>query len=270
MPLQKFGDAGNRTRDLLNANEMSYRLDHIPSQVGLKFQNRLINGRRGLEILACHLSASKETLFANRKVSFALRRKFDSRRLSMSSRAARMRLLRRPICSRCFSTGRRLHSPQPSLDLPSLDLKWRQLWSVLRARRKLLDKLPKSFRGSAGEKSSIVPAKPDKGPYYVLSMFPYPSGSLHLGHVRVYTISDTINRFRKMLGYEVMLDYRILADAVQVLHPMGWDAFGLPAENAATERGVSPKEWTTKNIRYMKDQLKSLSTDFDWDRVPST
>ena len=191
----------------------------------------------------------------------------------MNSRAAGMRLSRRSICARCFSAARRLYSPQnppASLDLPSLDLKWRQLWSVLRARRKLLEKLPKSFIRSVGENSSVVPAKPDKGPFYVLSMFPYPSGSLHLGHVRVYTISDTINRFRKMQGYEVMCHAHAFADMVQVLHPMGWDAFGLPAENAAIERGASPKEWTTKNIRYMKDQLKSLSTDFNWDKVLST
>lgn len=194
---------------------------------------------------------------------------FDSGRLNMTSRAARFRLSRRSICPRCFSTGRQLHSQQPSLDLPSLDLKWRQLWAVLRARRKLMEKLPTSFR-AVGEKKSIVPAKSHKGPYYVLSMFPYPSGSLHLGHVRVYTISDTINRFRRMQGYEVMLNCRIFADVMQVLHPMGWDAFGLPAENAAIERGVPPKEWTSKNIRYMKDQLKSLSTDFDWDSVLTT
>lgn len=180
---------------------------------------------------------------------------------------------RRPLCVRSFSAARGLQSPQTlpqTLDLPSLDLKWRQVWSVQRARRKLLDKIShsgsKSKGDKLGDKSSIAPVSADKGKYYVLSMFPYPSGSLHLGHVRVYTISDTINRFRKMRGYQVM-SYSVFADCVQVLHPMGWDAFGLPAENAAIERGVSPREWTTKNIRYMKDQLKSLSTDFDWDRV---
>ncbi|GAB5593467.1 Leucyl-tRNA synthetase [Umbelopsis nana] len=93
--------------------------------------------------------------------------------------------------------------------------------------------------------------------YYVLSMFPYPSGMLHMGHVRVYTISDTVNRFRKMAGYNV-------------IHPMGWDAFGLPAENAAIERNIHPVKWTRDNIAAMKGQMNKLTLDLDWSRELAT
>ncbi len=89
--------------------------------------------------------------------------------------------------------------------------------------------------------------------YYLLEMYPYPSGSLHMGHMRNYSIGDSVARFKRMMGYDV-------------LYPMGWDSFGLPAENAALEHGVSPKEWTERCVEEMKEQLRSLGLSYDWDR----
>jgi leucyl-tRNA synthetase len=121
---------------------------------------------------------------------------------------------------------------EPTIYHPSsIESKWQQIWDE-----------------SNVDQTDNTSSKPK---FYVLSMFPYPSGNLHMGHVRNYVIPDVIARQKRMQGY-------------RVLHPMGWDAFGLPAENAAIERGIHPATWTYQNIAHMRSQLKKLGLSIDW------
>ncbi len=125
----------------------------------------------------------------------------------------------------------------PKYEPHQIEAKWQQRW----------------------EQSRIFEVSRDdsRPKFYLLEMFPYPSGRIHMGHVRNYSIGDVMARFRRMQGYNV-------------LHPMGWDAFGLPAENAAIDQKVHPAVWTFQNIDFMRNQLKRLGYSYDWSRELAT
>ena len=125
----------------------------------------------------------------------------------------------------------------PDYDPKTIEAKWQKRWEE--------------------EKSFKVEADPAKPKYYLLEMFPYPSGRIHMGHVRNYTIGDALARFKMMKG-------------LNVLHPIGWDAFGMPAENAAIQNQSHPDTWTHANIKTMTAQIKRLGLSYDWDREITT
>ena len=129
------------------------------------------------------------------------------------------------------------HTMSTKYDSKMIERKWQSFW----------------------EEKGLFWAKedPSRAKYYVLEMFPYPSGKIHMGHVRNYTIGDVVARYKMMRGYNV-------------LHPMGWDAFGMPAENAAISEGIHPAKWTMDNINYMRNQLKAMGFSYDWKREIST
>jgi len=120
-----------------------------------------------------------------------------------------------------------------------------------------IQKVDKKWQDFWLRKKTFVTSKDKRKKFYCLEMFPYPSGKIHMGHVRNYTIGDVIARYKSMKGFNV-------------LHPMGWDSFGMPAENAARENKLKPKDWTKKNIATMKEQLQSLGLSIDWDLEIST
>lgn len=168
---------------------------------------------------------------------------FRGRKLCCNAALRSVLSLQKPLprisCSRSQASLTISHATNArqyhSLNLKSLDAKWRAKWAAEK-------EIPKDQE------------RVNERPKYILPMFPYPSGSLHLGHLRVYTIADAVSRFHQLRGDSVIL-------------PMGWDAFGLPAENAALQNGVAPDEWTRKNIAKMKEQLEVMNASWNWERV---
>jgi hypothetical protein len=141
-----------------------------------------------------------------------------------------------------FLNWKPANRPKPIPNLPELDGKWKAKWQEPRV------KFGEDVNGDSSQADWL---ENKKGVKSIIPMFPYPSGDLHLGHLRVYTISDVLARFHRAKGWEVV-------------HPIAWDAFGLPAENAAIERGIDPATWTYQNIDKMRNSLDSMNGSWTW------
>ncbi|CAK7216257.1 coenzyme A transporter [Sporothrix bragantina] len=204
-----------------------------------RFLSRCVSARAALSLrLAARLPASLSCLHTATSLTSSSQRTTSSPPLYYAGK-------------RNYADVSRSRHEYQKLDLLALDQKWQAKWASAGAPPENETSSPPSSSPSASTSTSSRPFK------YVLPMFPYPSGNLHLGHLRVYAIADVVARFYRLRGHDVLL-------------PMGWDSFGLPAENAAIARGIQPAKWTRDNILRMRAQLDRMNGSWDWSRQLST